>query len=135
MSMKKSIKAALLSGLVLPGAGYFALKRPVRGVVVLVLSTASLVYLINSAMQQAALIMDKAMSGDMPLDASGIEKMMSATPAGASEMLTNIATFLLIGCWLFSIIDGYRIGREEDRRADREAGPKVVREAADNLPK
>jgi hypothetical protein len=131
MSMKKSIKAALLSGLVLPGAGYFALKRPLRGVVVLVLSTASLVYLINSAMQQAALLMDKAMSGDMPLDAAGIEKMISATPAGASEMLGNIATFLLIACWLFSIVDGYRIGRDEDRKADQKADQR----AADNPPK
>ncbi len=131
MSMKKSVKAALLSGLVLPGSGYFALKRPVRGVVVLALSTVSLVYLVNSAMQQAALVMDKAMSGDMPLDANGIEKMMSATPAGASEMLSNIATFLLIGCWLFSIIDGYRIGRNQDQEADRKAD----QSAANNLPK
>ncbi|MDB5816290.1 MAG: hypothetical protein JWN23_3407 [Rhodocyclales bacterium] len=114
--MRKSVKAALWSGLVLPGSGYFIVKRPLRGVVVLILSLGSLGYLINSAMQQAAVLMDKAMSGDMPTDAAGIEKFMAATPAGADTTLLNIATFVLVACWLFSIVDGYRIGRDEERK-------------------
>ncbi|MDB5800063.1 MAG: hypothetical protein JWL63_1002 [Rhodocyclales bacterium] len=117
MNMKKSVLAALLSGLVFPGTGYFVLKRTMRGLVVVAIAVAGLIYLSNAAIQQAAGVMEKISAGEVPLDASGIEKLVAATPTGADPVLLNLATLAMVGCWLFSIVDGYRIGRDEDRKA------------------
>jgi hypothetical protein len=111
--MKKSIKAALLSGLVFPGLGYFAVKRPLRGGVVLALSAVSLVYLVNKAVQQASLLMDKMTSGELPAD---LQSLAASASTGADTTLSTLASIVLLACWLFSMVDGYRIGRSEDQQ-------------------
>ena len=115
--MKKALKAALLSGLVFPGVGYFVLRRTARGVIVVVLSAACLVLLIKSAVDQASVIVNKALSGDVPLDVASIERLMNATPVVSNAALLDILGYVLLACWVFSILDGYRIGRIEDARA------------------
>ena len=51
--MKKSVKAALLSGLVFPGVGQFSLKRYLRGLVFFVPAMLSLVFIVDSSMRRA----------------------------------------------------------------------------------
>jgi hypothetical protein len=115
--MHKSAKAALLSGLVFPGLGYFVLKRPLRAVVVMALSVACLVYLVDQALQQAATVMDKITSGEVAPDVVAVQQLLASSSAGSDTTLSTLASFLLLACWLYSIIDGYRIGSREEQTA------------------
>lgn len=117
--MQKALKAALLSGLVFPGLGYLALQRRARGLIVLTTATACVAYLVVIAMQQASAVVDRLMAGDVPMDASSIEHMVATTSTASGTLLSNLVSFGLLACWLFSIVDGYRIGRQQDAVTSR----------------
>jgi len=124
--VKKSLKAALLSGLVFPGVGYFAVRRPARGVVTVVLSGVCLVYLIKVALAQATVLMDRIMTGDVPIDASGIHNLVATTSAASNTGMVNLASLMLTVCWLVSVVDGYRIGQQEDAQGEQGASGRLA---------
>lgn len=111
--MTKSIKAALLSTLVFPGAGHFFLKRHIRGIILTVATIASLYFLISGVVEKALQITDKIQRGQVQLDIAAITELVSAQPTG-SEVIT-IASYVLMIAWLIGIIDSYRIGRIQDK--------------------
>jgi GNAT superfamily N-acetyltransferase len=115
--VKKSLKAVLFSGLVFPGSGYFVLRLPVRGLVVVALALVSLVELVSVAMAQATFVMNKVMTGDVPMDANGIESLVTTASAASSTSLADLASWVLLACWIISTIDCYRIGRKLDLAA------------------
>lgn len=119
--MKRSLKAALLSGLVFPGVGYFVLRRTVRGVIAVVLAGICTVYLVSTAVTQANALMDKLMSGEIALDPAHIEGLAAASSAGLDAGTLNLATFVLMAAWIISVVDGYRIGHRLDEASPREA--------------
>jgi hypothetical protein len=112
--MKKSVKAALLSALVFPGVGHFLLKRYARGLVLFVLTVLALVFVGNHTMQMASSIVDKIMSGEIAPDAQTIAALISATPDGSDALMLNLATLVMIVCWVVGIADSWRIGRIAD---------------------
>jgi hypothetical protein len=113
--MKISTKAVLLSALVLPGAGHIYLKKYIPGLALITVSIASLYYLIASATKQALQIVEQIQNGDVPLDATTITDLASMPPAGTEYLLQNMATAVIIICWVIGIIDAYRIGGKRDR--------------------
>ncbi len=123
--MNKALKAALLSGLAFPGAGYFILGRFARGVVAVVLSAGCLVVMIKSAMDQASVVVDKMLSGEVPLDPGSVERLLTTTPAVSDAALLNTAWYLLLACWMISVADGYRIGRIQDRKIASQPGAPI----------
>ncbi|HSD36433.1 MAG TPA: hypothetical protein VLC92_02925 [Rhodocyclaceae bacterium] len=119
--MHKSAKAALLSGLVFPGLGYFVLKRPLRAVVVMAVSAACLVYLVDQAVRQAAAVMDKITSGEVAPDVAAVQQLLASSSAGSATTLSTLASFVLLACWLYSIVDGYRTGSKEEAGTPKNA--------------
>jgi TM2 domain-containing membrane protein YozV len=115
--MKASIKAALLSALVFPGSGQMYLKRYVRGLIPMVLVLAGLGVLIVQAAIGALQVLDK-----MQIQLQGGTVDMNAVSnlaAGSSTHGDPYSSLLAIGiaiCWIFSVIDAYRLGKEKDRR-------------------
>jgi hypothetical protein len=86
--MKKSSKAALLSGLIFPGIGHIFLKEYLRGSALVVLSLAALSVVVTIAYQHALLIVDR---------------------------VENAAVIVLVACWLAGIIDSYRLGAVQEK--------------------
>lgn len=113
--MKKSIKAALLSGLVFPGVGHFALKQYGRGLVFFVPAMLGLIYIANNIVQRAWSLAGKIMSGAISSDTATIAAMVSAEAGGADSLMLNIAGWVIAGCWIAGIVDAYRIGSMEDK--------------------
>ncbi len=115
--MKASIKAALLSALVFPGSGQMYLKRYVRGLIPMVLVLAGLGVLIVQATVGALQVLDK-----MQIQLQGGTVDMNAVSnlaAGSSTHGDPYSSLISIGiavCWIFSVIDAYRLGKEKDRR-------------------
>jgi hypothetical protein len=96
--MKKSSKAALLSGLIFPGIGHIFLKEYLRGSALVVLSLAALSVVVTIAYQHALLIVDRIISGDVSVEA-----------------VENAAVIVLVACWLAGIIDSYRLGAVQEK--------------------
>lgn len=115
--MRKSIKAALFSGLVFPGVGHFSLKRYQRGMVFFAPSMLSLIFLIYHALNKAYFIADQIERGAVSLDTAAIIKLISAPPVGTELLMLNTATWIIIGCWVVSIIDSFMLGNIMDKKS------------------
>ena len=108
--MKRSSKAALLSGLIFPGIGHIFLKQYFRGAVLVLFALVAMSVVITNIFQRALTIVDRINSGDIPADTGAITEMVSTSASGAGSPIDNIAVVVLGACWLIGIVDSYRLG-------------------------
>lgn len=113
--MKKSSKAALISGLIFPGIGHLFLKQYFRGSVLAVLSLAALSVIVTTAYQHAQLVVDQILSGDVSMEADAIAQAVSDSTGAADSLVDNAALVVLVACWLAGIIDSYRLGAVQEK--------------------
>ena len=112
--MKPSIKAALFSALIFPGAGHYLLKRYGRGCLFFAVWAGSLAYIINELMNTASAISEKILSGVIAPDPAVIANLLSATKSD-SDFFQNLATFIAVGSWAWCIFDSYLLGKEKEK--------------------
>jgi hypothetical protein len=111
--VKKSTKAALLSGLVFPGLGNLYLKRWLSGLLLAAIAGYALYSLSSIMMTIAQDISAKIESGAVSSDIDTVTLLVSQQLA-AVERATNIASMTLLGCWLIGIVSAYWLGRSQD---------------------
>lgn len=104
--MEKSTKAALLSALVFPGTGHFYLKKYIPGVVLFSISAAALCLIITKTVERALQIVEKIQSETVEPDVAAIMQAVSSQTDRA--YLLEIASAILLICWVVGIIDIYR---------------------------
>ena len=109
--MSRSSTAMLLSAFVMPGAGQLYLKRVLRGMVLVVVSLVCLWIISESVLHQATTVLDQLQSGDQTLDPNHITGLVAQTRGSAES---DIATYVLLGCWLGGMIDTYWISKKDD---------------------
>ncbi len=107
--MRKSIKAALFSALLFPGAGHFLLKHYLRGLVFLITALLCIWFLFNYAFNEASVIAEQMTNGTLPIDPEAIAKLVT-NPPGETQLKLQAATWILIVCWIIAIVDSFRIG-------------------------
>ena len=77
--------------------------------------TVALVVIVTVAVRQALVILnDIDRSGGM-LDPAAVSHAASQAAAAAGGWLPTTASLVLVGCWLFGVLDAWRIGRLMDR--------------------
>lgn len=108
--MKRSTKAALLSGLVFPGLGHVYLREYYRGLFLVAVSLAALSVSITYAYEHALLVVDQIYSGEVSLEAGAIAQAVSDSTNAADSLVANAAVLVLVVCWLAGILDSYRLG-------------------------
>ncbi len=113
--MKRSSKAALLSGLIFPGIGHIVLKQYLRGSVLMLFALVALSVIVTRIYQRALTIVDRINSGDIPVDTGAIAEMVSNSTSGADSFIENIAVIVLVACWLIGLIDSYRLGVAQEK--------------------
>ena len=113
--MKKSSKAALLSGLIFPGIGHFVLKQYLRGSILMLIALVALSVIVTRIFQQALTIVDRINSGEIPADTVAIAEMVSNSTSAADSLIDNIALIVLLACWLVGIVDSYRLGAAQEK--------------------
>ena len=113
--MKPSIKAAIFSAIICPGAGHWVLKCYRRALVLFVITLIAISVITMRALQQARVIADKIASGDIPLDPQIITSKVHEAVSGDGSLLINGATWTLLACWIIGIVDAYRLGKQQDR--------------------
>lgn len=115
--MHKSIKAALLSAFVFPGAGHFFLKKYIAGTLLAAASCAAL-YLVGShAVAQAQQIAEMIIRGEVAPEDAAIMELVSRQAAGSETRLLHFASTVLTVAWLAGIVDSYRVGRRPENDA------------------
>jgi hypothetical protein len=115
--MKRSTKAALISGLVFPGLGHFYLRRYLKGILLAFAAALAIYFLVSTTVHTALEVVEKIEGGSVPLDVKAIIDLVSQQSQG-TEQLTNIATIALLALWLIGIADSYRVGRGQERAQD-----------------
>jgi TM2 domain-containing membrane protein YozV len=108
--MTRAVKGALLSGAIFPGAGQLWLKCYLRGIALIVLTSACLAVIARSAGQQAFRLLEK-----MEAEGGAVDMMAMLKSAGnPDDLLASSASTLLVVCWLLGMIDAYLAGRKRD---------------------
>ena len=109
--MKKTTVAILLSLLVFPGAGHLYLKRRLRGLAFLGPAVLAVLYVIKQAAAEANRIVDQVLAGTTPLDPAALAAQIDQS--SGNTLLANLASAVMIICWLGSAVDAWRLARQE----------------------
>jgi len=113
--MSRSTNAALLSALVVPGAGHLYLKRYLCGIALIMTSLACLWVFVERAMQQASIVLERLASDGGAVDAGQIADLVTQTANGSTSLAVTVASLVLAACWVIGIVDAYRVGKAEAR--------------------
>jgi hypothetical protein len=112
--MNNSLKGALLSGLVIPGLGQIALKHYRRGAVLLVAALACMVVIIMKAAAHALAILEDIDLTAGAIDMNAIAEAAAEASTQSDSLVFNLMLLVMILCWIISIVDAYRIGKQMD---------------------
>ena len=112
--MTNAVKGALLSALVLPGVGQIALKRYQRGVVLMLVVLAGLAVMVRDAARQAARMFEAIESGGGAIDRDAITRAAAQAAVPSDSLVINLLFFAITICWLYGVVDAYRIGKQLD---------------------
>ncbi len=118
--MKKSIKAALLSGVLGAGAGHLFLKRYRRGAILIFSTLSCLVIIATQAIKQTQVIFDKLPS---PNEAPGFDELSVLLTENLNKedfVLTNVVTMLIMLIWTLAVFDAYKIGKDMEKEKEQE---------------
>lgn len=112
--MKKSTKSALLSGLVFPGIGHLVLKQYLRGLILAFFALTASTVIVTVAVRQALTLIDRVSLGEIPTDAETIAMLAADSMSDSAGLLVNTSVLVLGICWLFGIVDSYRLGMKQE---------------------
>ncbi len=113
--MTKSLKAALLSGLVFPGIGHMILKQYLRGSILILFTLISLSLIVTVAVRSALRLVDSINGGEIPVESGAISELVSNSISSADNLMVNISFIVVGACWVVGIIDSYRLGITQEK--------------------
>ena len=115
--MNRSTKAALISALVFPGAGHLFLRKTLSAVLLIAVTFAAVYVLMSSVIQQANVIAEQILSGELQADLGSISNLV-ATPKDESSTI-SLATLALGIAWVVGIFDAWRVGRLQQLESNK----------------
>ena len=118
--MNKSLKAALLSGLVLPGLGQFSLKRYKRGTALVLVVIGSMFVIVRKALEQAQTILEKIQTEGGTLDMVAISNAATQAVSGVDNSAYSLAFLLIVVCWVTGIVDAYFVDKGVGKKKNQE---------------
>ncbi|MEI8174103.1 MAG: hypothetical protein WCH07_11570 [Deltaproteobacteria bacterium] len=110
-NMKSALKAALLSGLVFPSLGQFYLKRYWRGLSFIILIVLGLVIIAGIAAADVLESLNTIQAQGGTVDINTISNLAVKHPV-QKGFYYKVIFLYIICCWLFSVIDAYRLGKK-----------------------
>jgi hypothetical protein len=112
--MKRSIKAALISGLAFPGLGHIYLKKYLVGAVLLIVAGASVYSVSVTAIDTALSVAKEIEAGEVSINEDAIGRLIEQKSQGSAKA-TNLSLVALMLSWVFGVVDSYRVGRGKKR--------------------
>jgi len=88
-----------------------------RGLALLGTTVALIWYLVDYILSSGVVdkvndVVYKALSGQVPADSASLERMLNLGP---DPIGVEIASWAALACWVFGIVDSYRIGAKLDQ--------------------
>lgn len=114
--MNRGVTAALISGLVFPGAGHLYLRRPLRACLFLVPALLAAIVYFGDMAQRVSSTVDKVMTGAVAPTTAAIGAQLDAQ--GPASALVTASAVVLVACWLGSIVDSFVVGRSAHGKAE-----------------
>ncbi len=111
-NMKTSIKAAIYSGVVFPGTGYFVVGKILRGIIACLITIAALSIIVMEINHKVQIISEKIIMGTLTFDPLLIQEQILETTGKFSPEVLMLATYTIGIVWLFSLLDSYLIGKK-----------------------
>ncbi len=112
--MKQAKKAALLSGLILPGLGQLTLKHYKSGFALIATVLTCIGIVITLSVQRAFEVLDKIQTQDGTIDPALINRTVEESTRNSDNILINSAMLILVICWAFGIFHAYTLGKKLD---------------------
>jgi len=116
--MNRSIKAALISGLVFPGLGHVYLKKYVTGAILLFVAGASAYSVSATAIDTAISVAKEIEAGEVSINEDAIGRLIEQKSQGTAT-ITNLSLVVLTISWVVGIVDSYRVGRSKETAKGR----------------
>jgi len=116
--MNRSIKAALISGLVFPGLGHVYLKKYVTGAILLFVAGASAYSVSATAINTAISVAKEIEAGEVSINEDAIGRLIEQKSQGTAT-ITNLSLVVLTISWVVGIVDSYRVGRSKETAKGR----------------
>jgi hypothetical protein len=107
-------KALLLSALVFPGAGHMYLKRRRTAAVLFVITLICLWIIVGNAYHQAITIINQLQAQGLAIDTLRIAEISVQVTTNSTGASSSLALFALLACWIFAIVDCYRLAKKAD---------------------
>ena len=86
----------------------------------MVLALAGLTIIVAKATQKAVAIVEKIQYGEAPRDVHALSELLAKSASGSEGLILDIATYVIVLCWLIAIFDSYRIGKNQDALNNRD---------------
>jgi len=112
--MKNSLKGAFWSGLIFPGLGQVVLKHYKRGAVIMLMVLVGMSIVVVKAVHSALAILENIESEVGAISMSSISNAATQASTTSGSLTFNLVLLFTILCWIFGVVDAYRIGKEQD---------------------
>jgi hypothetical protein len=122
--VKKSTKAALLSGLVFPGLGHLYLKRYGTGLSLVAGAAVIVGLLLVTVCRVVSEVLGRIQDGSAPPDVVAIQGLVSEA-LGRTGGWMDLATLVLVALWVIGIAGAYRAGVDQDKGEDSGTSPRA----------
>ena len=111
--MSKSTKAVIFSGLGFPGAGHLYLKSYPRALTLISVVALCLGIFMVEAIEQSKSVIKQMDASGNTLNINEISALTSQALQQPDTTLITLASFAFIACWVFGVIDSYRLGKRQ----------------------
>ncbi|MEW6441032.1 MAG: hypothetical protein AB1640_08875 [bacterium] len=108
--MTLAFKAALVSGVVFPGAGQILLRRQGRGILIMAAVLAGLAVIARTAARTAIAVMQQIDLENTVIDTAALVRLAVESSHQAASTYAGSLVWV-VGLWIFSVLDAYRLGR------------------------
>jgi len=117
--MSNALKGALWSGIIFPGLGQVILKHYTRGIVLMFTVFASMTVIVLKAVQHAFAILEKIELEGGVIDIQTITDAATQASSTSGSLIYNLGVLMIVSCWIFGIVDAYRIGKKKDLEGNK----------------
>lgn len=83
----------------------------------LALTTTTII--VTVAVKQALAVIGRISMGEIPMDAGTLALLPADSANGSAGEIANIALIVLGLCWLFGIVDAYKLGIKQEQETDQ----------------
>jgi len=110
--MSRSLKGALLSGLILPGIGQVYLGYKKRGWSIIAVNIVILYLIISEVIQKAYSVIDEMKNSGSVMDIEQISAKAADLSGFSDNVFLNVLLMFFIIGWFVAMIDAYRLGKK-----------------------